>query len=112
LWQGLKEYVYQQYPAAIEEWKCFSEKYGWGFRLKDKKRAIIYLGPRENYFKASLVFGQKAFEQVMSSSVSQEVKDNLSSAKKYAEGRGVSVEVRNKKIVSDIKLLIDIKLKS
>lgn len=110
LWQAVREYVHEKYPGAIEEWNCFSEKYGWNFRLKDKKRAIIYLGPRENYFRASLIFGEKAYEAVMSSSVAQQIKDDLAAAKKYVEGRGVFIEVRNKEALGDIKTLIDIKL--
>lgn len=110
LWQDIKEYVRQQYPKAVEEWKHPGAKYGWSFRLTDKKRVIIYLLPRDNYFKVALVFGEKAYHEVMGSPVAAFIKTELEAAKPYAEGRGIRIDVKDRKILEDIKLLVDIKL--
>lgn len=110
LWTDIKGYVLEKYPRAAEEWKYPGAKYGWSFRLKDKKRVIIYLLPRDNCFKAALVFGQKATEMVLNSSVSDAIKADLQAARVYAEGRGIRIDVRNSHDLSDIRLLIDIKL--
>ena len=45
LWQDICNLVYLKYPTAISEWNFPGEKYGWSFRIKDKKRAIVYLLP-------------------------------------------------------------------
>ena len=71
---------------------------------------IIYLLPRDQFFLAAFVFGQKACEDVGNSTVSDAIKQELSAAKAYAEGRGIRLEVRDKKIIRDIKTLITIKL--
>ena len=76
----------------------------------DKKRAILYLLPRDKYFKVALIFGQKAFEKIMESSISMEIKTELEAAKVYAEGRGIRIEVRNNTVLEDIKELIRIKI--
>jgi hypothetical protein len=110
LWKNVRDYVFQQYPKAIEEWNYPGTKYGWSFRIKDKKRAIIYLLPRDMHFKTALVFGERATNAVMQSSVSNDIKDSLASAKAYAEGRGVRIDIFDEKILTDIKTLIDIKL--
>ena len=47
---------------------------------------------------------------VMQSEVSEDIKTELEAAKAYTEGRGIRIEVKNHEIVSDIKVLIDIKL--
>ena len=60
-WGIIKNYVLQQYPGGKEEWNFPGKKYGWSFRIKDKKRAIIYLLPREGFFKVAFVFGQKNY---------------------------------------------------
>jgi hypothetical protein len=108
-WQTVVDYVHSVYPKTIEEWN-FSKSAGWVFRLKDKKRAIIYLLPRANYFKVVLVFGQKATDEVLKSGVSVEIKTELESVKAYAEGRSIHIEVKDEKIINDIKNLINIKL--
>ncbi len=109
-WQMIKDYVLLKYPSAIEEWNYPSDKYGWSFRIKDKKRVILYLLPREKFFKVAFVFGQKAFNTIMESQISNTIKIELDSAKKYAEGRGIRIDIINDKITNDIKELIDIKL--
>jgi hypothetical protein len=109
-WHILREYVHLKYPAAMDEWNYPGEKYGWSFRIKDKKRVILYLLPREKYFKAAFVFGQKATDLILKSRVSGEIKAELESAKVYAEGRGIRIEIRDELLLDDIKELIDIKL--
>ena len=111
LWISIRDYVYEKYPNAIEEWNYPGKKYGWSFKIKDKKRAIIYLLPRENYFKAAFNFGQIAFEKIIHSSVSSDIKNDLEKARIYAEGRGIRINVKNESILEDIKKLIEIKIK-
>ena len=110
LWTQITKLVKEQYPTAIEEWNYPGKKYGWSFRFKDKKRAIIYLLPREEYFKVAFVFGQKATDQVLESDIAPEIKEELASARKYVEGRGIQIEIKNAEILADIRKLIEIKL--
>ncbi len=108
LWQLLKDYVISKYPKGFEEWSC--SKYGWSFRIKDKKRAIIYFLPRDRFFKVAFVFGQKATDLIMHSQITKSIKTEIESATVYAEGRGIRIDITNDKIIGDIKELIDIKL--
>lgn len=110
LWTVIREYVHLKYPGAIDQWIYSGDKYGWNFRIKDKKRAIIYLLPREGYFKTAFVFGEKATHAVMQSHVSEQIKSELSSARAYAEGRGIRIDVKNDDILEEIKALIEIKI--
>ena len=80
LWKDLKSFVCKEYPAAEEEWKYGGKNYVWGFRLKDKKRVIIYMTPCNKYFLASLVFGEKATKEALESGISDEIKKIISSA--------------------------------
>lgn len=109
-WMDFVDYTYQNYPAAIEEWNFSSEKFGWGFRIKDPKRVLIYLLPRDRFFKAAFVFGQKATDQILESSISEDIKEELRTAKVYAEGRGIRIDVRQKSSIEDIHQLIKIKI--
>lgn len=110
LWTQIHEFVFEKYPAGMAEWNFPGKKYGWSYRIKDKKRAIIYFLPREGYFKVAFVFGQKAFDIIMDSSIAENIKQELRDARKYAEGRGIRIAVTNASIISDIKKLVDIKL--
>ena len=94
----------------MADWNYPGKNYGWSYRIKDKKRAIIYLLPRAGYFKATFVFGQEALDCIMLSDISSEIKDELNRAKKYAEGRGIRIDIKNDTNLPDIKKLIEIKL--
>ena len=110
LWLQLHNFVFEKYPNGLAEWNYSGKKYGWNYRIKDKRRAIIYLLPRDKYFKVAFVFGQKATDTVLLSGISQKIKNELAQARKYAEGRGIRIDIKDDSKISDIKKLIEIKL--
>ena len=110
LWTQIQEYVLERYPNGLCEWNFPGKKYGWSFRIKDKRRAIIYLLPRDKYFKVAFVFGQKATDIILSSDITESIKTELAQAKKQTEGRGIGIEVNDGSKIKDIKKLVDIKL--
>ena len=110
LWQDVYNLVYLKYPNAVSEWNFPGQKYGWSFRMKDRKRTIVYLLPRDKRFLVAFIFGQRAFEKIMSSNISKQIKHDLESAKVYAEGRGIRIAVKNQNTLAAISQLIDFKL--
>lgn len=112
IWEGLRTYLNEILKVPGEEWNFPGKKYGWSFRMKSKKRNIIYFLPREGFFKVAFVFGDKAVAEIDKSSVSEFIKKELSEARKYAEGRGIRIDVKDNAIINDIKELIFIKLEN
>ncbi len=110
LWHQIQEFVLDQHPKGLKEWNYPGKKYGYSYRIKDKKRAILYFLPRKNYFEVAFVYGQKATDLIMESDISLEIKNKLIKARKYAEGRGIRIEVKNDLNITDIKKLVEIKL--
>lgn len=49
-------------------------------------------------------------DKILETNISDPIKKDLLSAKKYAEGRGVRIDVKNESVIPDIKKLIEIKL--
>ncbi len=110
LWNEISDYVFGLYPAGIAKWYYSGDKYCWNFRINDKKRAIIYLLPRENFFKIAFVFGNKATDFIMNSEICESIKQELQNAKPYAEGRGIRINIEGPDLLGDIKQLIRIKV--
>lgn len=109
LWDEMKNWTLDYLKNAAEEWSFPGKKYGWCFRIKEKKRNIIYFIPLDGYFKVALVFGQKATDQIMASDISTTIKTELMEARVYMEGRGIRIDVRDDSNLNDIKTLIRIK---
>lgn len=109
-WDQIEIFVRAHYPAATEEWKHPGAKWGWGYRLKDRKRVIIYLSPDRGFFRVAMVFSEKMVQQVLDSDVSGELKTLLKEATVYTEGRGIRWELRDAGQLPDVEKLILIKL--
>jgi hypothetical protein len=95
---------------VLEEWNFPGKNYGWSFRMKFKKRTIIYLIPYTGHFNAAFVFGDKAVAVVEQSDLPRNIIDSLLNARKYMEGRGIQIDVNSSKDIENIKKLIEIKL--
>ena len=109
-WNEIKSFVHQQYPAAAEEWKFPGSAYGWSFRLRDKKRVIVYLTPNDGYFTLAMVLGKDAADDALKSSIPAAMKAIIESAPVYAEGRGFRFEVRSKTMTVHVKKIISLKI--
>ncbi len=112
LWEEISAYTLKVTKGLVGEWKFSGPKFGWSFRISDKRRVIIYLLPRDQYFKVAFVFGQKATERILEGKFDEEIKAELQAAKVYAEGRGLRIHVRDKAKISDIFGLINVKISS
>lgn len=108
--EHISDYCKKLYPEAISAWHFSGEKFGWSYRISDKKRVLIYLLPRDGFFKTAFVFGQKATDEIQKSTIDDTIKKELLAVKVYAEGRGIRLEVRNKHVLKDIQQLIAIKI--
>lgn len=89
LWNDIKEFVHKQYPEVSEEWNYSGKNYGWGFRLRDKKRVIVYMIPCSGFFKVGLVYGEKATKAALNCTISEEIK-SIIRMQKYMVKAGVS----------------------
>ena len=109
-WQTLANHTISLYPEAVTQWHYSGEKFGWSFRISDRKRVLVYLLPRDQFFKVAFVFGQKATDAVLKSDIADSIKNELITAKPYAEGRGIRITFTNESQLNDIKQLIAIKI--
>jgi hypothetical protein len=58
------------------------------------------------------VFDDKTVREVQSSDLSELIKTELKNARKYAEGRGLRIDVKSAKDVKNIHKLVEIKIKN
>ncbi len=112
IWDGIKKSLSLEYGELTEEWKYYSKNSGWTMKLLLKKRNLLFFTPYNNSFAVSLIFGDKAVTEVNNSRIPQNIKDDLNNAVKYAEGRGIRIEVKIKKDALYVIELIKIKIKN
>jgi len=111
-WEAIKKHIGENYGAVNEEWKFYGASSGWTLKALLKKRNLFFLTPLQGYFRVSFVFGDKAVAVVEKSDLPKELIGTLKSARKYAEGRGIRVDIRAPNDVEIVKKLIDIKVQN
>ena len=110
LWKEIKKNLKAEYGELIEEWKFYGQKSGWILKTLRKKRNLFFFIPLEGSFKVSFVFGDKAVAVVEESDLPEEIITSLKNARKYAEGRGLQIDVKGVADVEHIKKLVEIKV--
>jgi hypothetical protein len=104
------DFIKNEFGSLTPEWKFYNQKSGWTLKLFHKKRNILFIGPRRGFFLVAFIFGEKAVDKVLAGDLPEKIKTELATAKKYAEGRGVRIEVRTNEDAALINKLIKIKL--
>ena len=94
LWTDLKAAIAAEHGPVVEEWKYYGPKSGWTLKLLRGKRNLFFLIPGEGAFTLGFVFGDKAVAAVERSRLPKSLIAELRDARKYAEGRGLRLEVR------------------
>ena len=109
-WHALVSHIAAEYAPLEETWIFSGAKWGWALRLKQKKRTVLYLTPCKGHFLAGFALGEKAVEAAHASRLPEAVIAAIDAAPRFAEGRGVRLEIRNKRDVESTKELAAIKM--
>jgi len=94
LWDQLLATLGDKLKLTRREWSTSSPKLGWSLRIKDGDRIIVYLAPMQGCFRASFALGGKAVEAALAAGLPASAVAIIRSAKKYAEGTAVRIEVK------------------
>ena len=108
-WRELQAAVKKACAPVEAEWGFTSASTGWGLRLKNGKRVLVYMTPCEGFFLASFALGEKAVAAARAAKLPAAVRAVIDAAPRYAEGRGVRFEVRTAALVRHVAKLVSVK---
>ena len=110
LWFRLVTHLGESYPPITEEWGFTGAKYGWSLRLKWKDRVVLYLTPQAGRCLAGVVLGEKAVASALERGLSARAAALVEAAPRYAEGRGIRVEVAGQDDAAVVEELVAAKM--
>jgi len=110
LLKDIEQYLVEQFGGMAREFKFYSKKAGWTMALKHKKRRVFHLVPQAGMFTVAFTLGKRAVSAAQESGLPDEIKAAIGSAREYAEGRLVRLEVTSTEDVAAVKHLSVIKL--
>lgn len=109
-WDHLTSHIAAVYAPLDQTWNFAGANWGWSLRLKQKKRTVLYMTPCEGHFLVGFALGEKAVKAAHDGDLPDTVLRVIDEAKKYAEGRGVRIEIRIKKDLEIAKKLAAVKM--
>ncbi len=109
-WQRLREELDAEFGELAPTWTYSGKAHGWSLRLSRGKRAVLYLLPRNGGFLAAFALGEKACAASEAASLSKTLLQALANAPRYAEGRGVRIEVNRVDEIAGVLALARLKL--
>jgi len=110
LWAEIEKHIATTLGKSVEEWKYYGLKSGWTMKTLYKKRNLFFFTACKGYFRIAFVFGDRAVAEIVTSDLPKAMIEELTNAKKYAEGRGIRIDVKTRRDVESVKKLIAIKL--
>ena len=109
-WDDLVRHLATAHSPMDASWSFAGANWGWSLRLKRRKRTILYMTPCRRHFLVGFALGEKAVAAAHRSGLPEPIPGLIDSARKYAEGRAVRLEVRSRKDLEAAKKLAAIKL--
>jgi hypothetical protein len=109
-WLSLFEYIHTNHPDLSEEWRYYNDGKSWLLKVKRKKKTVFWLSVVKDAFRTTFYFTDRANGAIADSSISDELKEQFASGKRFGAIRGLTVTYKNKKAVADAQKLIALKI--
>ena len=111
LWNLFFEYIHLNHPDFSEEWRYYRDGKSWLMKVTRKKKTIFWLSIVENAFRTTFYFTDQAEELIMSSKLSEDLKEQFRAGKQYGKIKGITLVYSAKRHIEEAKILIGIKLR-
>lgn len=112
LWEQLHAGLTTAFGPLLEKWSYSAKTERWSVQLKEprKKRTILYAIPCSKHFIAAFALGEKACAACQGAGLPDAVLGVIEQAPRYPEGRGVWLEVHNKRELEAALTVASIKM--
>ena len=95
---------------GVGEWKFYSKAAGWSYQVKQGKRALFYMIPKDGWFRLTFVYGNRAVEAAPAMGLPEAVLNDLQQATVYMEGRSVNLAVNGAADLDTAQKMLQLKL--
>ena len=94
LWAGLVAAVRHHAGEVTDERWVFGARHGWSMRLVGGERILVYMTPQAGQMMVGVVLGEKAIARAEAAGLASErTLEVVAEAPRYAEGRGIRLQV-------------------
>ena len=110
LWVSLFEQIHRDHPDFTEQWRYYRDGKSWLLKVSRKARTVFWLSIVEGSFRTTFYVTGKAAPAISKSSLSDELKKQYRSGRRYGKLCGLTILHKHKRDVEDARQLIAIKI--
>ena len=111
LWMTFFEFLKEQYPDFNPEWRYYKDGHSWLMKVVRKKKTVFWLSVIKDAFRITFYFSDKAEEDILSSGITNELKEHFKHGKHYGKIRGLTIVINDGKDIEYVKELIPIRMR-
>ena len=111
LWIAFFEFLKEQYPDFEPDWRYYKDGHSWLMKVVRKKKTVFWLSVIKDAFRITFYFSDKAEEDILTSGISNELKEQFKYGKQYGKIRGLTVVFDCEEAMAYAKELIPIRIK-
>jgi hypothetical protein len=109
-WIELFDFIRSQYPDIEANWRYYNDGKSWLLKVTRKEKTVFWLSLIDATFRTTFYFNIKHDNLVLTSPISDDLKEQYKKNKKFNKIKPITVYVRYKKNIENIKKLIEMKL--
>ena len=110
-WESLFKNIHSNHPEFTEQWRYYNDGKSWLLKVTKKTKTIFWLSVLKDTFRIAFYFGDKAEPTIMSSNISEELKNQFKNGKKYGKIRAITLTINTDDDIENVAELIETKLK-
>jgi hypothetical protein len=111
LWQSIMNYMTDNYKDSSGEWNFYNDGKKWLFKMVNRKKTVFWIGILNDTFRVTFWFSDKAESLINECSLSENIKDEFRTSKKYGAIRAVTIKINDNMDVDNVLRLIALKNK-
>jgi hypothetical protein len=105
----LLEAFLRRNPELRPEWKYYGPKNGWSLKVFRKKRNMCFVGREPGAIAMAFILGDRAYDHLRGLDMGPALRKTVEGAKRYPEGHGIRLVLREESDLEDAQLLLDVK---
>ena len=91
-------------------WRYYKDGKAWLCKVQKKKRTIVWMSAWKGYMQATIYFPEKYIDEICNLDIDKEIIVKIKNTRKAGKSIPCIFEIRNMKILIDIKKVIQLKI--
>jgi hypothetical protein len=110
IWQKLIHYIREKHLVQEDFKFMYGKNYGWALRFRIKGKLLVALYPSKSGFTAQVILNPEAIRKSQKIKFGENVRETISQAHPYPEGRWLFIPVKSGKDFRDIQQLLELRV--